>query len=62
MGAHRGRSVWRHRQFPAPAQSVLTTFTLFEASGSFTDRGTEGMAAWWKMPVAPVTMERMKNL
>jgi len=28
------------------------TFASFEASGSFTDRGTEGIAAWWNMPSA----------
>ncbi len=32
--------------FPVPAQSVPVTFASFEARGSFTDRGTEGMAAW----------------
>ncbi len=29
------------------------TFASNEARGFFTDRGTEGMAAWWKMPAAP---------
>jgi hypothetical protein len=32
---------------------VPVMFASFEAIGSFTDRGTEGIAAWWKMPSAP---------
>jgi hypothetical protein len=49
------------------ATSTLTvpvTFASFEASGSFTDRGTEGMAAWWKMPSAPgkVSMSRSRSV
>jgi hypothetical protein len=50
--------------FPVPAQSVPVTFASFEARGFFTDRGTEGMAAWWKMPSAPgkVSIRRSRSV
>jgi hypothetical protein len=43
---------------------VPVTFASFEARGSFTDRGTDGMAAWWKMPSAPgkVSMRRSRSV
>ncbi|MFA5614028.1 MAG: hypothetical protein WC993_06115 [Methanoculleus sp.] len=41
----------RHPAIATNTSSVPVTFASFEASGSFTDRGTEGMAA--KMPSAP---------
>jgi hypothetical protein len=43
---------------------VPVTFASFEARGSFTDRGTEGMAAWWKMPSAPgkVSIRRSRSV
>jgi len=36
-----------------PTRSVSAMFASFEASWPFTDRGTEGIAARWKMPAAP---------